>query len=114
LTKNTAFGADIANYNDLDPLVTYRTKRGGDFLVITRYRVANTGASNDFLNCAFRAKGHLYPTAGAQTNAGQSTTAFSVTVVEVPTASRIDFVCQGGGTTTYDISKIRLRVLTLW
>lgn len=114
LTKKTVKAPPIAGYTDLDPLVGYRPRRGGDYLVITRFRVRNTGGSDEYLNCAYQANGQLFPTAGAQTTAGQATTAYAVTAVEIPSSNRIDFACLGGGATTYDISKIRMRVLTLW
>jgi hypothetical protein len=113
LTRTTVNAPNITNYTDLDPIVSYTTKRGGDFLVLARFWVANTGASDEYLNCGFQANGVLFPTAGAQTTAGETTRAFSVTVVEVGSAKRIDFICDGGGATTYDISHIRLRVLNL-
>jgi hypothetical protein len=113
LTKKTVRAANISNYSDFDPIVSYRTPRAGDFLVLARFSVTNTGPVDEFLNCAFVANGSQFPTAGANTTAGQTTRAISVTVVEVDTPSRITFVCAGSGGTTYDIRNIRLRAFRL-
>ena len=116
LTRKTVRAPNIANYSDFDPIVSYRAGRPGAFLALVRFSVTNTGATNEFLGCGFRADGNQYPTAGADTTAGQTTRAISVTVVEVDSPSRITFVCAGSvapGGTSYDIRNIRLRVFRL-
>jgi hypothetical protein len=113
LTRKTVRAPNITNYSNFDPIVRYRTPRAGDFLVVTRFSVRNTGSADEYLNCAFVANGTQFPTAGASTAAGQTTKALSVTVVEVDASSRITFVCFGAGGTTYDIRNIRLRVFRL-
>ncbi|HYY76996.1 MAG TPA: hypothetical protein VE644_11815 [Gaiellaceae bacterium] len=113
LTRATETAPDITDYTDFEPIVSTTTKRGGDFLVLVRFSVTNTGGADEFLNCGFQAGGILVPAAGAQTTAGGTTTTLSVTVVEVDSAEQIDFVCAGSGGTSYDISDIRLTVLTL-
>jgi hypothetical protein len=113
LTRKTVRAPNITTYSDFDPIVRYRTSRAGDFLVITRFSITNTGSADDSLNCGYMANGNQFPTAGASTTAGQTTRAFSVTVVEVDAAATITFVCAGAGTTTYDIRNIRLRAFRL-
>lgn len=113
LTRTTVTAPDITDYTDFDPIVSATTERAGDFIVLVRFTVTNTGAADESLNCGFQADGVVFPAAGAQTTAGATTTAYSVTVVEVASAAQIDFVCFGGGATSYDISQIRMRVLTL-
>jgi hypothetical protein len=113
LTRKTVRAPNITNYSDFDPIVRYRTPRAGDFLVVTRFSVTNTGSADEFLNCGYMANGNQFPTAGANTTAGQTTRAFSVNVVEVDASARITFVCAGSGATTYDIRNIRLRAFRL-
>jgi hypothetical protein len=113
LTRVTVRAQNITNYSDFDPIVRYRTSRAGDYLVVTRFSVTNTGSADEFLNCGYIANGNQFPTAGANTTAGQTTRAFSVTVVEVDASARITFVCAGSGATTYDIRNIRLRAFRL-
>jgi hypothetical protein len=113
LTRKTVRAPNITNYSDFDPIVRYRTPRAGDFLVVTRLSVRNTGSADEFLNCAYVANGSQFPTAGASTTAGETTRAFSVTVVEVNASSRVTLVCAGSGGTTYDIHNIRLRAFRL-
>jgi hypothetical protein len=112
LTRATETAPDITDYT-FEPIVSTTTERGGDFLVLVRFSVTNTGGADEYLNCGFQAGGILVPAAGAQTTAGGTTTTLSVTVVEVDSAEQIDFVCAGSGGTSYDISDIRLTVLTL-
>ena len=113
LTRRTVRAENITNYSNFDPIVSYRTPQSGDFLTLVRFSVTNTGSSDEFLGCGFRANRNQYPTAGADTRAGQTTRAFSVTVVEVDSLARITFICAGSGGTTYDIRNIRLRVFRL-
>jgi hypothetical protein len=113
LTRSIVRAQNITNYSNFDPIVSYRARQAGDFLTLVRFSVANTGSADEFLGCGFRANGNQYPTAGADTRAGQTTRGFSVTVVEVDSPSRITFVCAGSGGTTYDIRNVRLRVFRL-
>jgi hypothetical protein len=110
LTRKTVRAPNITNYSNFDPIVSHRTGRAGDFLAVAAFSVTNTGSADEFLNCGFRANGNQYPTAGADTRAGQTTRAFSVTLVEIDSSARISFVCAGAGGTTYDLRNIRLRV----
>jgi hypothetical protein len=113
LTRAAVTAPDITDYTDLEPIVSATTQLAGDFPVLVRFSVTNTGAADEYLNCGFQADGVFFPSAGAQTTAGETTTAYSVTAVEVASAAQIDFACMGGGATSYDISEIRMRVLTL-
>jgi hypothetical protein len=113
VTRVTARHAPITNYTDFDPIASYRTKKAGDYIVFGLFSVTNTGSNNEYLNCGYQAAGNLFPAAGADTTAGQTTKAFPVTVVEVGKGGIIRLVCTGSGGTTYDLSNIRMRVLRL-
>jgi hypothetical protein len=48
LTRATETAPDITDYTDFEPIVSTTTERGGDFLVLVRFSVTNTGAPTSF------------------------------------------------------------------
>ncbi len=110
ITTTTATGTDVTGYHDLDPLATATLSQAGDYVIFTSLTVHNTGAQNEYLNCAYRFAGVLNGTAGVDTTAGNTTSGVSAGVVAAAAAGPVELVCAGNGGTTYDISNIEMRV----
>ena len=113
ITTGTASGADVVDYQDFTPLVSYALPAGGDYVIFTNLTVHNTGANGEYLNCAFRLDGNLIGAAGVDTTAGSTVTGNSVGAFNAPGAGTVEFLCAGNGNTTYDISNVTMRVHNL-
>jgi hypothetical protein len=110
VTTAKATGADQPGYVDLTPLASYTLPASGDYVLFTNLTVANTGASNEYLNCGYRFNGVISGAAGVDTTAGTTKTGVSAGVVTADGPTTVEFLCQGNGATTYDISNISMRI----
>jgi hypothetical protein len=110
VTTTRVGGTDQQNYADLTPLASYILPLSGDYVVFTNLTVHNTGASDEYLNCGYRFNGVLNGASGVSTTAGDTTTGTSAGVVTADGPTTVEFVCQGGGATTYDITNVTMRV----
>ena len=113
VTIATTSGADASDYQDYTPLASYPLPVGGDYVIFTTLTVHNTGASGEYLNCAYRLDGTLIGAAGVETSAGATVTGSSVGAFSAPSAGTVEFLCAGNGNTTYDISNITMRIHNL-
>jgi hypothetical protein len=109
ITTTSSTGTDVADYQDLTPLATVTLGQAGDYVVFASLTVHNTGAANEYLNCGFRFNGVVSGAAGVETTAGSTTSGVSAGVVSVDSPGDVEFLCAGSGSTTYDISQIRMR-----
>jgi hypothetical protein len=110
ITTAVAPGTDQANYVDFSPLATTTVAAAGDYVTFTTLTARNTGASNEYLNCGFRVDGTIVPAAGLETTAGNSSSGTSVGAFHASAGAAVEFLCVGGGGTTYDISDVTMRV----
>jgi hypothetical protein len=110
VTTSKVTGADQPGYVDLTPLASYTLPASGDYVLFTNLTVANTGASNEYLNCGYRFNGMISGAAGVDTAAGDTSTGVSAGVVTADGPTTVEFLCQGNGGTTYDISNISMRI----
>lgn len=113
VTTGTTTGAGVTGYQDFSVLASYPIATPGDYVVFTTLTVANTGANAEYLNCGYRLNGQLNGAAGAETQAGGTTTATSVGAFSASAPGTVEFLCVGNGGTTYDISGITMRVHNL-
>jgi hypothetical protein len=114
LENVAATGADITNYQNRDPIVTANAPGAGYYLAIASATVTNTGTSDDYLNCAFEVSGAISGAAGFSTTAGNTTTGTSVTLTAATHAGEaVNFICEGSGSTTFDISHIKMKLIKL-
>ena len=113
VTTSTATGSNVTGYQDLTPLAAESLTAVGDYVIFTTLTVNNTGANNEYLNCAYRFAGQLNGAAGVDTTAGGTASGTSVGVISADAPGTVEFVCAGSGGTTYDISNIRMRVHNL-
>jgi hypothetical protein len=109
-TTVTVSGTDMADYADFTPLASYSVPVGGDYVIFTTLTVHNTGANNEYLNCAYRVDGTLNGAAGVDTTAGGTATGTSTGAFHAPGAATVEFLCAGNGNTSYDISDVTMRV----
>ena len=110
VTTTQVAGDDQTDYVDLTPIATYTLPASGDYVIFTNATVSNTGTSDEYLNCGYRFNGVLNGASGFSTTAGASTTGTSAGVVTADGPTTVEFLCQGGGSTTYDLSNVTMRV----
>ena len=105
-------GTDISDYVDGDPIVTAAAGEPGFYLAIATATVANTGGSDDYLNCGFDVGGSVAGAAGFSTTAGNTSSGSSVTVAATTiTDQLVRFVCLGNGVTTFDITNPKMKLI---
>jgi len=110
VTTSTVAGTDQSNYVDLTPLASTTLPSSGDYVIFTNLTVANTGAQNEYLNCGYKFNGVLNGASGVDTTAGATSSGTSAGVVTADGPTTVEFLCRGGGNTTYDISNVTMRV----
>ena len=101
---------DQSNYVDLTPLASTTLSASGDYVIFTNLTVHNTGASDEYLNCGYRVNGNLNGASGVGTTAGTTSSGTSAGVVSADGPTTVEFLCQGNGATSYDISNVTMRV----
>ncbi len=106
ITTASVTGSDQTNYVDLTPLATYMVPAAGDYVAFTPLTVHNTGAGDEYLNCGYNFEGILNG-AGVSTTAGSTASGTSVGAFSADGSGTLEFVCQGSGATSYDISNIK-------
>ncbi len=109
VTTATVTGTDQSSYADLTPLATYTLPASGDYVIFTQLTVLNTGASDEYLNCGYRVAGVINGASGVSTTAGATASGTSAGVVTADGPTTVEFLCQGGGATSYDISNVAMR-----
>jgi hypothetical protein len=114
LESASTTATDITNYQNGDTIGTAHSAGPGYYLAIASGTVANTGTSDDYLNCGFDVAGTIAGAAGFSTTAGNATSGSSVTVAPTTSANEaVRFVCFGSGATTFDISNIKMKLVKL-
>ncbi len=110
VTTSSVSGIDQSNYVDLTPLASTTLSASGDYVIFTNLTVHNTGASDEYLNCGYRVNGNLNGASGVGTTAGTTSSGTSAGVVSADGPTTVEFLCQGNGATSYDISNVTMRV----
>lgn len=110
VTTTTVAGDDQSDYVDLTPLATTTLTASGDYVIFTSLTVHNTGTSDEYLNCGYRVNGSLNGASGVETTAGNTSSGTSAGVVNADGPTTVEFLCQGNGATSYDISNVTMRV----
>ena len=113
LPSVSATGPDAAGYVDGSPLVSVSLPAAGTWLLLARFDATNTGASTDYLNCAFQVGDVQAGAAGAQADPGATTKANPVTVGTIDSPQPVSLQCGGSGATTFDIANITMTAVRL-
>ena len=108
-----ATGPDVTGYVDGTPLVSVALPTAGTWLLLARFDATNTGASGDYLNCAFQVGALQAGAAGAQADPGATSKASPVTVVRIDETQQASLMCGGSGVTTFDMANISMTVVKL-
>lgn len=109
ITTTIGIGTNVTNYQDLSTLASVALTTPGDYVIFTTFTATNTGSQDEYLNCGYRFAGTINGAAGADTTPGNPTTTTSAGVLNAASAGTAEFVCDGNGNTTYDISNITMR-----
>jgi uncharacterized protein YjbI with pentapeptide repeats len=112
VTTDTVQGDDTPNYQDLTPLATAPLVRAGDYVMFVDVTAHNTGMTDDNLNCGLFIGNSAFGGGGTSVAAGETSTFTTVgaTHVAAGDSKTVILKCQGGGSTTYDLSNISLRI----
>jgi hypothetical protein len=113
LPSVSATGPDAAGYVDGSPLVSVSLPTAGTWLLLARFDATNTGASTDYLNCAFQVGDVQAGAAGAQADPGATSKATPVTVGTIDGPQLVSLQCGGNGVTTFDIANISMTAVRL-
>lgn len=110
VATTTVAGADQANYVNDSPLASTTLSGSGDYVIFTNLTVANTGAVDEYLNCGYRFNGVLNGASGVSTTAGTTASGTSAGVITADGPTTVEFLCEGSGATTFDVSNVTMRV----
>jgi hypothetical protein len=112
VTTDLVTAADAPGYQDLTPLATFNLTRAGDYVMFADVTVANTGLADDYLNCGLFIDDQAFGGGGVGVTAGSTGefTTVGATNVLAGSPKTIALKCQGGNVTTYDLSKISVRI----
>ena len=113
LPSVSATGPDAAGYVDGAPLVSVSLPTAGTWLLLARFDATNTGASSDYLNCAFQVGAVQAGASGAQADPGATSKATPVTVGTIDDPQVVSLQCGGNGVTTFDIANISMTAVRL-
>ncbi len=113
LPSVSATGPDAAGYVDGSPLVSVSLPTAGTWLLLARFDASNTGASSDYLNCAFQVGAVQAGASGAQVDPGATSKATPVTVGTIDDPQSAALQCGGSGVTTFDIANISMTAVKL-
>ena len=113
LPSVSATGPDAPGYVDGTALVSVALPTAGTWLLLGRFDATNTGASSDYLNCAFQVGAIQAGAAGAQADAGVTSKASPVTVVTIDDPQTAALQCGGSGVTTFDIANVSMTAVKL-
>ena len=79
-------------------------------MIFTNLRSPNTGTQDDYLNCGYRFNGVLNGASGVFTTAGATASGTSAGVITADGPTTVEFLCEGSGSTTFDVSNVTMRV----
>jgi hypothetical protein len=113
LPSVSATGPDAAGYVDGTPLVSVALPAAGTGLLLARFDATNTGASSDYLNCAFQVGAAQAGASGAQADPGATSNASPVSVLTIDDPQQASLMCGGSGVTTFDIANISMTAVKL-
>lgn len=113
LPSSTASGPDVVGVADDTSLVDVEVPSAGTWLLVGRFRVTNTGASDDNLNCVYDVGGVQSGVGGAQVNAGDTAPANTVNVVLFDSPGTVSLRCAGSGVTSFDIAGVSITAIRL-
>jgi hypothetical protein len=113
VTTVTATGADVAGYQDLDPLATGTLPVAGDWVVFASVNAHNTGGSDDNLNCGLFINGNQVGGGGAWVTAGSTVGVSGVGAIPVGAPADVTLKCTGNSVTTFDLSNVTMRMHNL-
>jgi hypothetical protein len=113
LPSVSATGPDVTGYVDRTPLVSAALPAKGTWLLLARFDATNTGATSDYLNCAFQVGAVQAGAAGAQAEPGATSNASPVTVLTIDDPQPVSLLCEGSNVTTFDIAHISMVTVRL-
>jgi hypothetical protein len=108
-------GPDVVNYQNLAPLATATLSKSDDYVIFATIRAHNSGTADDTLGCAIFSGDNPVGGGDASVAAGETGTNVQVGVIpagmaETSTPQTVVLKCQSSGATTFDVSKITMRV----
>ena len=103
----------MTGYVDGSPLASVALPTPGTWLLLGRFDATNTGASGDYLNCAFQVGAAQAGAAGVQADPGAMSKASPVSVLRVNDPQSASLMCGGSGVTTFDIANISMTAVRL-
>jgi hypothetical protein len=112
VTTDLVTAADAPGYQDFTPLATFNLTRAGDYVMFADVTGTNTGPADDDLNCGLFTGGQAFGGGGTSIAIGAtgSFTTVGATNVREGSPKIVVLECQGGGSTTYDLSNISVRI----
>jgi hypothetical protein len=111
----TATGEDVSNYQNLAPLATATLSKPDDYVIFATIQAHNTGTADDNLGCAIFSGDNPVGGGDVSVAAGETGTNLQVGVLpagapQTSTPQTVTLKCQSSGATTFDLSKITMRV----
>jgi hypothetical protein len=111
----TATGPDVSNYQNLTPLATATLSKPDDYVIFATIQAHNTGTADDNLGCAIFSGDNQVGGGDVSVAAGDTGTNLQVGVLpagapQTSTPQIVTLKCQSSGATTFDLSKITMRV----
>jgi hypothetical protein len=112
VTTDVATGEAATDYQDLTPLATFTLTRPGDYVLFANVTAHNTGVTDGNLNCGLFSDDQAFGGGGMDVAAGATSSFSTVGATNILAGSPKTVVleCQGGGVTTYDLSKVAMRI----
>ena len=109
VTVTSVTAPDVAGYQDLEPLVQITLPRAGDFVVLARITVHNTGASDANFECGLFTADGVSGGGGVSVTSGATASGSIAGAISAIAPQDVTLKCQGGGATTYDVANVVIR-----
>jgi hypothetical protein len=103
-------GPDVSNYQDLTAIVSTTLSEAGDYVLFASLTAHNTGASDDNVNCGLFSDANEFGGGGFSVNASETGTGTMAGAISISAPTPVTLKCQGNSVTTFDLTKITLRI----
>jgi hypothetical protein len=113
IVRLSSTGPDASGYVNNTPLIQQLVSTSGGWLMLARMNVSNTGGSDDWFNCGLAVDGRTLGGGGDNVQAGTTKEIDSLAFGPVDAGQQVVLSCEGGGSTTFDVSNVRLSIAKL-
>lgn len=113
ITRLTWNAPDAGGYVNGTPLIDQQVPADGGWLMLARTDVSNTGASDDWFDCALVVDGQTIGGGGNNVAAGTTAEIISVAFGPVDASDHVVLACDSGGSSTFDLASIRISLAKL-